>query len=97
MDVSECNLTSLEGCSKKVTGSFVCSDNELKSLNGGPEFVGGYYDCARNKLTALKGISSNKMKWIDASSNQIYSVIDLPQGLSNSKVGLYKNALPLEI
>jgi len=97
LDISSCNLDSLENCAKRVNGNFDCSDNNLKELAGGPEFVGGYYDCGNNSITSLEGISSNKMKWIDASNNQIYSVIDLPPGLANAKVGLHKNALPLEI
>jgi hypothetical protein len=97
LDISSCNLNSLEDCARKVMGNFDCSNNNLKGLSGGPEFVGGYYDCGNNSITSLEGISSNKMKWIDASNNQIYSVIDLPPGLANAKVGLHKNALPLEI
>jgi hypothetical protein len=97
LDLSECNLSSLKGCSIKVVKNFDCSGNELTSLEGGPSFVGGYYDCGNNSITSLEGIASNKMKWIDASNNQIYSVIDLPTGLVNAKVGLHKNALPLEI
>lgn len=97
LDVSECNLSSLKGCSIKVDKNFDCSTNQLVSLEGGPSFVGGYYDCGNNLITSLEGIASNKMKWIDASNNQIYSVIDLPTGLVNAKVGLHKNALPLEI
>jgi hypothetical protein len=97
LDLSECNINSLEGCAKKVSGNFDCSENHLTSLKGGPEFVGGYYDCGKNNLTSLEGIASNRLKWIDASDNQIYSVIDMPLGLVNAKVGLNKNALPLEI
>jgi hypothetical protein len=97
LDISECNLSSLKGCSIKVDKNFDCSANQLDSLEGGPSFVGGYYDCGNNSITSLEGIASNKMKWIDASNNQIYSVIDLPTGLVNAKVGLHKNALPLEI
>lgn len=97
LDVSECNLNSLEGCAKKVVGNFDCSENTLASLKGGPEYVGGYYDCGKNNITSLEGIASNRVKWIDASDNQIYSVIDMPSGLVNAKVGLNKNALPLEI
>lgn len=97
LDLSECNLSSLNGCPTRVGKNFDCSENELISLDGGPSFVGGYYNCSNNSITSLEGISSNKMKWIDASDNQIFSVIDLPTGLANAKVGLHKNALPLEI
>lgn len=39
----------------KVTGDFVCSENELASLEGCPEWVGGTFDCSYNKLTSLVG------------------------------------------
>jgi len=97
LDISECNLSSLDGCPVKVAKNFDCSANNLTSLEGGPNFVGGYYDCGKNKLTSLQGISDNKVKWIDASNNQIYSVVNMPTGLANAKVALQGNALPLEI
>jgi len=35
-DVSECEITSLEGAPEKIGGSFYCSDNLISSLEGYP-------------------------------------------------------------
>ena len=53
-DCSHNNLTSLEGCPKKVGESFYCNYNNLTSLEGGPKEVGGRFNCNHNKLTSLE-------------------------------------------
>jgi len=39
-----------------VTGSFICSDNNLETLYNFPQEVGGGINCSNNNLTSLKGI-----------------------------------------
>ena len=38
----------------KVTGYFLCDDNDLTSLKGSPRWIGGYCDCRYNRLTSLE-------------------------------------------
>ena len=39
----------------KVSGNFICRDNDLISLEGSPTVVGGNFSCSGNKLTSLEG------------------------------------------
>ena len=48
-------LTSLEGCPKKVGRNFNCAHNQLTSLKGCPKQVDGNFYCAINQLTSLEG------------------------------------------
>ena len=57
-DISNMKLTSLKGCPKVVTKSFLCNSNNLTSLEGGPEIVGGGYSATHNSLQTLKGCAS---------------------------------------
>jgi len=54
-DLSNLNLTTLEGSPKKVAGNFRCNNNQLTSLEGGPNHVGRDFICFSNKLTSLEG------------------------------------------
>jgi hypothetical protein len=42
----------------KVTGNFICKNNELTSLEGSPREVGGDFNCNSWKLLSLEGIGS---------------------------------------
>lgn len=53
-DVSDNELTSLEGCPIKVGKSFFAHKNELYSLKGGPKEVGGSYIVLHNNITSLQ-------------------------------------------
>lgn len=53
-DISNNELTSLEGSPKKVTGSFLAHKNELTSLKGGPKEVGGSFIVLHNNITSLQ-------------------------------------------
>ena len=48
-------LTSLEGCPKKIGGDFNCYENQLTSLKGCPKEVGGGFICSYNQLTSIEG------------------------------------------
>ena len=54
VDLSGCDLTELPLVFNKVTGYFLCDDNNLTSLKGCPRWVGGYFDCDCNRLTSLE-------------------------------------------
>lgn len=53
-EISYNNLTTLDGCPKKIKGSFWCDNNNLTTLKGGPEFVGKSMGCYNNNLKSLK-------------------------------------------
>jgi hypothetical protein len=55
----ENNLTTLEGCPKKVGRNFKCSWNRLTSLEHSPKIVGGDFYCGGNgHLTSLEGLEN---------------------------------------
>jgi hypothetical protein len=47
---SYCNLISLKGFPKFVSGSFWINNNNLTSLTYSPKFVGGIFDCQKNAI-----------------------------------------------
>lgn len=53
-DISDNELTSLEGGPKKVQGSFMCHNNEIFSLKGAPKEVGGSFIVLKNNITSLE-------------------------------------------
>jgi Leucine-rich repeat (LRR) protein len=72
-------LTSLEGCSKEVTGDFSCCGNILTSLEYCPKIVDGDFTCSYNQLTSLKW-SPEKIKMsFYAHDNQLTSLEGCPK------------------
>jgi len=57
MNISNCHLQTLKGCTQIVEGSFSCDFNGLTSLEGSPRRVGGIFRSEGNPLTSLKGIT----------------------------------------
>ena len=53
-DISDNELTSLEGSPKKVTGDFIAHKNELSTLKGSPKEVGGNFIVLQNNISSLK-------------------------------------------
>lgn len=51
-------LTTLVGCSKRVTTSLDCTHNKLTSLDGFPLFIGEYLNFSNNQITSLKDIGT---------------------------------------
>jgi hypothetical protein len=47
-------LTELPLTFNKVTGYFICSNNQLTSLKGSPRWVGSWFSCYNNQLTSLE-------------------------------------------
>jgi hypothetical protein len=54
------NLTTLEGCPKKIVGNFYCSKNKLISLEHSPLTIeDGYFSCWGNiYITSLEGLEN---------------------------------------
>ncbi|WP_419764694.1 MAG: hypothetical protein ACNI28_13000 [Arcobacter sp.] len=53
-DISDNELTSLEGCPSVVKGDFLAFKNEIYSLKGGPKDVQGNYIILKNNISNLK-------------------------------------------
>jgi len=77
------NLTTLEGCPKKVHSSFNCSDNNLTSLEHSPEkILEGNFVCEGNdNITSLEGLEDT---YIDGalyvgSCKNLYSLKGFPK------------------
>jgi len=53
------NLTTLDGCPKKVHGYFYCYENKLTSLEHSPKIVEGNFVCRdNNDITSLEGLEN---------------------------------------
>lgn len=53
-DISNNELTTLEGSPRIVNGDFLAFKNELSSLKGGPKEVGGSFIILKNNISSLK-------------------------------------------
>lgn len=56
-DLSNCGLTTLDGCPEYVSGYFNCVGNKLTDLKGGPKIVNSDYLCDNNDIKTLDGIA----------------------------------------
>jgi hypothetical protein len=51
-NISESDISSLDGCPAEVNGNFYCNGNgKIKTLAGGPKIVTGVYDCSKTSIT----------------------------------------------
>ena len=71
VDLYNCNLTELPLTFNKVTGYFICSNNQLTSLKGCPRWVGGDFNCHNNQLTSLEFSPDYVGTWFSCDSNQL--------------------------
>jgi len=80
------NLTTLEGCPKKVHSSFNCSDNNLTSLEHSPKIVEGNFRCWKNNhITSLVGLENTYIHGgldVQGCSN-LYSLKGFPKKVGN--------------
>ncbi len=53
-DISDNELTSLEGCPKVVLKDFICLKNEIKTLKGSPKQVDGNFIIIHNHINSFK-------------------------------------------
>jgi hypothetical protein len=83
-DCSNNNLTTLEGCPKKVGWIFNCSLNKLTSLEYSPEIVEGNFNCYYNDyLTSLEGLENTYIDgYLDILCSEIYSLKGFPKRVS---------------
>jgi hypothetical protein len=64
--VYDTNITTLaDKCPVTISGSFICSGNDLTTLEGELMKVGSSADFSANKITSLKGIGRKYLKEID--------------------------------
>jgi len=69
LDISNKNLTSLEGIYKKINGNFYCYNNQITSFEHCPDIKGDFY-CNNNQITSFEhclDVNGN----FDCSNNQI--------------------------
>ena len=64
-------LTNIPLKFNKVSGSFICSNNNLISLDGCPKEVGGEFNCSDNQLISLDGCPKEVGDDFDCSINPI--------------------------
>jgi hypothetical protein len=90
-DCDKNNLTTLEGCPKKISSFFSCKDNKLTSLEHSPKIVGGDFYCASNEyITSLEGLEdtyiSNELRvW---GCSRLYSLKGFPKKVGDFLCGV---------
>ncbi len=76
-------LTSLEGCPKRVGGYFDCSHNKLTSLEGCPVEVNLNFYCEYNKLVTLEGSPESVGGEFNCSHNKLISLKGCPKSVGS--------------
>ena len=77
-DISNNNLSTLEGCPKIVTKDFNCSKNKLNSLFEGPSEAGDF-DCSHNLLKNLSYAPKEVKGNFNCSFNELTSIKGSPR------------------
>ncbi|WP_419769496.1 MAG: hypothetical protein ACNI3C_09125 [Candidatus Marinarcus sp.] len=91
-DISDNELTSLEGCPPHVTKDFNCANNKLETLFGAPNKVGDF-NCSYNKLKDLSYAPKEVLGYFDCSNNELTSIKGSPRTVkdyfkcSNNHIG----------
>jgi hypothetical protein len=80
-DISDNELTTLEGSPEEVTGDFLCASNFLNSLEGGPRIVRGHYHCSNNDLFDLTGLAKG-IHSLTALGNSLENIEGCPKMLT---------------
>jgi hypothetical protein len=86
----ENNLTTLDGCPKKVHGYFYCYENKLTSLEHSPKIVEGNFVCRdNNDITSLEGLENTyidgELSVFDCS--RLYSLKGFPKKVGSFDCG----------
>lgn len=84
IDCSGQELTSLEGCPRKVLREFNCSSNKLETLEGGPQETGRNYTCHLNGLKSLKGGPKIVKGYFGCTDNQLETLEGGPEIIEGS-------------
>lgn len=79
-DCSESGLIDFKNVNfGKISGDFVCSNNNLTSLNGAPQTVDGSFLCSKNKLTSLEGAPQKVDGFFNCYKNNLTSLKGAPR------------------
>ncbi len=85
VDLSNKNLYALPLKFNRVTGDFICTDNQLNdSLEDAPHEIGGHFSCSWNKLTSLEGAPQKVNGTFACYSNQLTSLEGAPQKINGN-------------
>ena len=68
----------------RVTGSFVCSENQLKTLEGAPTSVGGDFICYYNRLTSLEHAPEHVRSSFICYYNRLTTLHYAPKSVGNN-------------
>lgn len=79
-DISNNDLTSLEGSPKIVTRDFNCSNNKLESLANSPVKVGDF-NCANNRLKNLLHSPKEILGFLNCSNNDLVGINGSPRSI----------------
>lgn len=88
-DISDNELTTLEGCPKIVTGDFLAYKNEITSLKGSPKEVGGNYIILQNNISSLKFAPTLVKEDFICSHNPLKDLDGLNTVLGHIFTGIY--------
>ena len=83
-NISNNNLTSLEGCPTHVGMNFGCSHNYLINLKGCPRHVSGHFFCSYNRLVKLEDCPTHVGGTFDCHSNFLTSLEGSPNSVGGS-------------
>ncbi len=97
-DVTGLNLTTLEGCPKKIKKEFICSNNLLTSMAGAP--VAANFNFRNNRITNLNHLGEICDKslyvYVDLENNPLTSLSGIPNDLKDYELTVtYSEHLPL--
>lgn len=96
-DLSGCDLKSLKGCPKNVSGDFNISNNrDLKSLEGSPEYIKGYYRAERTGIENLEGCTPQLTDLVLDDNQNLISLKGSPKKVRNISLTRCYNLESLE-
>ena len=79
VNLSQRSLNQLPLSFNKVTGYFLCIENELTTLKGSPKWVGGVFNCDYNELTSLEFSPEYVGGDFECYSNQLTNLVGSPK------------------
>ena len=79
VNLSQRSLNQLPLSFNKVTGYFLCNENELTTLKGSPKWVGGVFNCDYNELTSLEFSPEYVGGDFECYSNQLTNLVGSPK------------------
>lgn len=92
-DISDNELVTLEGCPKRIGGSFLAYKNELVSLKGGPIEVGKNFVILKNNISSLEYSPAKVREDYICSHNPIKSLVGIINVGENVFTNIYLEKL----